>query len=392
MKRVLVLILLIIALLLTGSAWAGDTIATTAATNGFGSEYSVPQKQITVHEEQIISPAFGTAVGRVVVPDGWSVTVQDLSIGSESMTWPNAIFVTVSSPDGSCTLSYISVREFYQFCNNILGTMAYSEDDGFDYKKLAHTLNYRDASACCDLMCAVLYGADKNATVVKEYQFSAENEAAIEQFRQKYIESVVASDKNAKSAGLSVGELIGADFTAAKRKYQNADGEIIMLASSLGTTTQMQNMGLIYQTTVWKMPFVFGIRTNSVDEYEELFDIFCNVTSASKEYYAMCSATGSRLLAEYAEAMAGTGEITIGENGGYSDIEADTIESGNSYSAIEGWDDVIKEQNDYTTGTGDHVKVDIGFDHVFEFDDGSILATNTYPEGGTELFPTEVGG
>ncbi len=382
MKRIVALIVLIAALLF------GGTIATASAADG----YSVPQMQVTVHEAQIFSPAFGTTVGRVIVPDGWDVAVQDLSIGSESMTWPNAIYVTVSSPDGSCTLSYISVREFYQFCNNILGTMTYSEDDGFDYKKLAHTLNYRDASACCDLMCAVLYGADRNATVVKEYGFSSENEAAIEQFRQKYIEGVVASDQNTKNAGLTVGELLGADFTVAKKKYENADGEIIMLASSCGTTSQMQNLGMIYQTTVWKMPFVFGIRAKNVDQYEELFDVFCNVTTASKEYYEMCSANGSRLLAEYMEAMAGTGQITIGENGGYSDIEADTIDSGNTYSAIEGWDDVIKEQNDYTTGTGDHVKVDIGFDHVFEFDDGSILATNTYPEGGTELYPTEVGG
>ena len=70
-----------------------------------------------------------------------------------------------------------------------------------------------------------------------------------------------------------------------------------------------------------------------------------------------------------------------------------TIEAGETYTALDGWDDVIKDQSDYTTGSGEHVKVPTYFDHVYEGSDGSIYATNSFdvPYDSTELFPTQIG-
>ena len=87
------------------------------------------------------------------------------------------------------------------------------------------------------------------------------------------------------------------------------------------------------------------------------------------------------------------------QSGGYtytpsdSDFSDSSIESGETYSALDAWDDVIKEQNDYTTGSGEHVKVPTYFDHVYEGSDGSIYASNSYdaPYGSVELDPTQIG-
>ena len=77
-----------------------------------------------------------------------------------------------------------------------------------------------------------------------------------------------------------------------------------------------------------------------------------------------------------------------------SGIESSTIGSGDTYSAIDGWDDVIKDQNDYTTGSGEHIKVPTYFDHVAEDDSGNIYVGNSWddiPSGTTDLSPTQIG-
>ena len=47
--------------------------------------------KIHMTEESIVSPVFGCAVGRTMIPEGWSISVQDLGLGSESASCPNAV-------------------------------------------------------------------------------------------------------------------------------------------------------------------------------------------------------------------------------------------------------------------------------------------------------------
>ena len=91
----------------------------------------------------------------------------------------------------------------------------------------------------------------------------------------------------------------------------------------------------------------------------------------------------------------------LGENPSIEELQTnldnagkETVSTGDNYSAIDGWSDVIREENDYTLSNGSHIKLSTSFDHVYEDSDGSIYAGygSYYPEGTTELFPTPVGG
>lgn len=71
--------------------------------------------QIGFQEVKLHSQLFnGAVVGKTVVPTGWKVNVTELTLNPESITWPNALYVTAVSPDGSVSMKYISQRKFQQ--------------------------------------------------------------------------------------------------------------------------------------------------------------------------------------------------------------------------------------------------------------------------------------
>ena len=113
---------------------------------------------VVFREEKLFSTLFGgLAVGKTVVPEGWRVETQDLTLGSESISWPNALYVTVTSPDGACVMKYMSRRLFTQWYTNLMGFTAQSTDDAYDYSEMMHTLDYRDAAGVGDLMVDLLF-------------------------------------------------------------------------------------------------------------------------------------------------------------------------------------------------------------------------------------------
>ena len=77
----------------------------------------------------------------------------------------------------------------------------------------------------------------------------------------------------------------------------------------------------------------------------------------------------------------------------YDELGSSTVDSGDSYSAFDAWDDYIRGETDYTTGDGTHVKLPNSYDHVFEGTDGTIYAGSSPdgPAGSTELNPTQIG-
>jgi hypothetical protein len=82
---------------------------------------------------------------------------------------------------------------------------------------------------------------------------------------------------------------------------------------------------------------------------------------------------------------------SLSEQSGYVQDTFSSTLSGqdDTYSAIDAWDDVIMERNDYTLSSGDSVKVDTSYDYVYELSDGNIYATNSAldePADGTRLY------
>ena len=393
MKKLLVLLISILLLLLPVETYAKDYfVHSDESADTIQTDYSIPQKKLTVHEEKIYSPAFGKAIGRVIVPDGWNVKVVDLGLGTESITCPNVVYVTVTSQDGDCELSYISRREFIQEYSQFMGFEFRTVDDEYVFDSLVHTLNYRLADACCDFMVLKLYG-DIVTKVIDDFDFTEEEKASMQKAMDEYEQSVIDAFRVAGEIGIDLGQLMGCESSVAKRQYHNYHGDMIVCSASCGFAMEREYMGAVTDTMVWDIPFVYGIRAESVEEYQELFDLFCAVTSVSKEYNEMCAKNAERLTAEYARIRNYGGSYTCNDNSSYQDIEEETIDTGDTYSAVDAWDDYIRDETDYTTGTGEHVKISSQYDHVFEVDDDLLYVTNSSdgPYGGMELDPTSIG-
>ena len=345
--------------------------------------------KIHMTEESIVSPVFGCAVGRTMIPEGWSISVQDLGLGSESASCPNAVFMTAVSPDGSASMAFLSRREFSQKYYNAGGYEASSADDEYEYSSLSHNLNYRNADASCDLMQNILYG---DASFTKDRGLTDEEARLMSETDEEYYNMI----SGILSALPGIGQLIDTEFTVSRRSYSDGHDDYTLFCSSCGYQVQTNTSVLQTSTILWAMPFVYALKTDSAshEAYQEAFDVFCSSTAVSDEYEAMRNQNAEYIFEQMAKARNGgsympdyTGSSDYGGNA------ESTIEAGETYTALDGWDDVIKDQSDYTTGSGEHVKVPTYFDHVYEGSDGSIYATNSFdvPYDSTELFPTQIG-
>ena len=351
--------------------------------------------KIHMIEESIISPMFGCSVGRTMIPEGWTISVQDLGLGSESASCPNAVFMTATSPDGSASMSFLSRREYCQKYNNVSGFEYSTGDDEYDYTTLTHNLNYRNADACCDLMQNILYG---DASFTKNRGLTGEEAELIPETNAEYYNMISGS----LSAYPNIGQLVDTEFTAARRSYSDGQEDYTLFCSSCGYEVQTNSYAIQSDIIMWAMPFVYALKTDSANHeaYQEAFDVFCSSTAVSDEYEDMREQNAMQIFAEMAKTQSGgsytpdsTDYTDYINSFDYSTNADSTIESGDTYTALDGWDDVIKEQSDYTTGSGEHVKVPTYFDHVYEGSDGSIYATNSFdvPYDSTELFPTQIG-
>ena len=352
------------------------------------------QVKLKLHEQKIISPAFNNAViGRMTIPDGWNVHVQDLALGSESIICPNAVLVTVSSPGNSCVFKYVSRREFEQRYTAVSGYEMPSEDDFYDYSGFMHYLNYRNADSTCDLMADILF--DANFSPNGTLPLTQEEQSQVMEVQEAYTNEISNSFTQMMNAGVNPGQLRGTELTLARKNYSNDANDACVFACSCGYEIYNEGYGAVYDTIMWAMPFVFAMETKSgmLEQYREAFDVFCASTSVSTEYEQMRSKNGERLTAELIRLQNSGNTGDFNSSGSYEDIEDDTISSGETYSAIDGWDDYIRDETDYTTGDGSHVKIPSNFEHVFEGEDGTIYAGNSLdgPYGSTELSPTQIG-
>ena len=129
------------------------------------------------------------------------------------------------------------------------------------------------------------------------------------------------------------------------------------------------------------------------DQYMDICSVFAMNTTISQEYNRMTEMHSNYLWNYFMELKEGKNPDPDNLAEKLDSASIETVNKGDSYSAIEGWSDVIKEQNDFTLSSGSHIKLSTSFDHVYEDSDGNIYAGfgSFYPEGTTELFPTGVG-
>ena len=358
-----------------------------------------------ITQQSIVSPALGGAVvGTAAVPEGWSLSVQDLGLGTETITCPNAILLTVSSPDGACELKYLSRRAFVQSYTNLMGFEAVSADDNYDYSTFYHTLDYRDASDSCDLMAGILFEGVQSADC--DVPLSAEDQAAVESMRAQVVSNSMAlvDAENQMMGGSIRVSLIGADAGMAERVYSAGERKVAMAAavscrqeyvefSNYGSSNSMSYSNYTY----WDMLGVYGMSVDAqlLDPYMGVFNAFTAGTIVSKEYERMREMNAERLVAEFVKARNQQQTSSDAELQADFDTNAqETVGTGDTYDAMEGWDDVIRDVTDYTMSDGTHIKVSDDYDYVFEGDSGTIYAGNSPdgPAGTVQLDPTQIGG
>ena len=359
------------------------------------SDYAADQVSLRMVEQKITSPLFGgAAVGRTMIPEGWTLSVTDLSIGTESVTCPDAVLVRAVSPDGSCELIFISKRSFKQEYMNMQGFEAASSDDQFDWSDLTHYLNYRDAGAVCDLMAGVIFGS--GLTPTGEIPLTQEESETLANLRAAYDTEIKNQVATLANSGLQIGEVVSTDVTGAAKTYSDGADQITVRSASNGFELYAEGYGFYTDTIWWDIPQVYMIRTPAADHdaYREVFDVFCAGTRVSQEYEQMREQHSQQLQNMIMQARNNGYQYSYSQSDSdYDSLGDSTVDKGDTYSAFDAWDDVIRDQTDYTTGDGSHVKIPNSYDHVFEGDDGTIYAGNALdgPAGSTELSPTQVG-
>ena len=353
---------------------------------------------LSLSERKITSPGYNNAVvGKTVLPEGWTVQVIDLMIGSESITCPNAVYLTATSPDGKAKMVYLSERQFLQSYANLMGYEARSSDDIFDYSNMMHTLNYRNAAACCDLVAEILF--ETKVTFLKERLLSQEDEAILLDARAKNDAAIRKDIADASQLYNMDLNLRATDLTFACRTYQAGSKEITVQAYSSGFELyhdmSMLNYSSYTQEIYWSMPSVYALWTDADvhEDYMTAFQAFALGTSVSEEYEIFRHLNSQRLILAYLQAQNGGSNTFSGLDDWEKENAGDTIDNGDTYEVMDAWSDYIRDETDYTTTDGSHVKLPNAYDHVYELDTGDIFATNTTfePGGSIELDPTQIG-
>ena len=347
--------------------------------------------QIGFQEVKLHSQLFnGAVVGKTVVPTGWKVNVIELTLNPESITWPNALYVTAVSPDGSVSMKYISQRKFQQQYIYGFGITSQSVDDGYDNSNMLHTLNYRNAGDTCDFMVHVIY-PDTYNTFISETPLSYEDRDALNAYWQLY-------DSQLRSVFGEYGgqfNFKGTEVSLAERVYQSGQNRTVVSAVVSGFEIVSYITADSYTDYInWDMNAVYAMQAPAAmfDQYRAIFDVFRLNTYTSREYAAMTD-MHSTVLYNYMMSLKKGPSIPEAQlEKSLNDATNQTVDTGDTYNLTDGWSDVIKDQNDYTTSSGSHVKLSTSFDHVYEGDDGTLYAGfgSYYPEGTTELFPTSV--
>ena len=391
------------------SSWFSDRTADNASQQTEPAEQtsgtSAAQMELPLADQAIVSLGFGgKTVGRTVIPQGWTLETVDLSVNPESMTCPNAVWVTATSPDGKAKLTYLSRREFseaetYYGEGYGLGYSWHSEDDIFDFGELMHYLDYREAPQVCDLMVNILYSG--NPVLVGETDITTGNEEVLSSLRKSYDRSVSALVNQTNQFYGDNIEVRWTDVTTGMRTYLDGDKKMTLFSLTEGFEAY-KDIGIQgfydgYQDTIfWCMDATFCLWTDADvhDSYMGIFDTFINCTSVSQEYEQMRHMNADELQQmkmriknnaqqESEEAMRRR----------YQEIEDKTVGTGSTYSANDAWDDYIRGETDYTTVDGSHIKLSNSYDHVYEGDYGNIYAGSSAdgPAGSTELSQPQIG-
>ena len=341
----------------------------------------------------------GINVARAVVPEGYTVNSETTWCGPvASPDYPASVFIDAVSPDGSIELTYESPLQFLQIVNATVNGRQFQihQDWTVNTDLFTMMLTYMTAPEYCDYVSMNCMPGTTDMTFLSEKEIPQESLMQLDQLSQQKMEEY--NRMLSAAQGLSVD---GVEMTVAERTYRYTDPSgkpKILVVSCAGEAAQLQQTvpGYGYGSgetgvtnLIWGIPGRYCLMVDE-DRYEEgmtVFESFCNNTTISDQFKQAMSELSQVIL--QATLQANTGSMSSQSSYVQDTFSSELGGTDDSYSAIDAWDDVIMERNDYTLSSGDSVKVDTSYDYVYELSDGGVYATNSAmdePAGGTLLY------
>ena len=346
----------------------------------------------------------GISVARAVVPGDYSVTSQTTWCGMcQSPDYPASVFVSAAAPDNSILLTYESPLEFVQHLSSVVNGLDLTshQDWAFDPDLVMMMLTYMNASQYCDFIAQNYVEGAANMTFVSEEPLSQEEQSALQQCSQQTKDGINQFYASASADNLYADYV---ETTAAQRTYSYTDtvtGKqkyLIVSTAVQGVRTvsdfSSYGMGNVsIANVVWSVPARYCLMCDAdkLEEGKAIFDAFCTNTTISDQFRQEMKKLSDQItqIVLNARSGGGTGTLETATDAVQDSFSSELGGQDDTYSAAEGWDDVILERNDYTLSNGDRVKVDTSYDYVYELSDGGVYATNSAmdePADGTRLY------
>ena len=339
----------------------------------------------------------GINVARAMVPAGYSVDSQTIWCGAcQSPDYPAEVFISTQSPDGGIMMTYESGLSFIQVLDAIVNGMQFAlhQDGVINPDYLTMQLAYMNASQYCDYVSQNLMEGASGMTFVSEKPLTQEELDFLQQISQKAKENSDAL--LIPGNGMST-EYVETTYAQRTYRYTDSSGKAKLLVVSTGVQGITLKQAIFtpgagemtMRHLLWSIPARFCLMVDE-DRYEEgmsVFESFAGNTTLSDQFKQAMKELSQQIVTTASNARA----ASLSEQSGYVQDTFSSTLSGqdDTYSAIDAWDDVIMERNDYTLSSGDSVKVDTSYDYVYELSDGNIYATNSAldePADGTRLY------
>ena len=339
----------------------------------------------------------GINVARAVVPSDYSVTSETTWCGPcQSPDFPAEVFISAESPDGSIQLTYESPLEFDQLLSANVNGMEFAvhQDWAINPDYLMMMLTYMNAQQYCDYTAQNCMKGASGVTFQSETPLTPDAQATLQMLSQQKMDTI-----NQVFSSVDQIYVDNVETTAAERTYRYTDSsgkERILVVSTAVQGVRivsdissygMGNSRIVH--LVWSVPGRYCMMVDA-DKYEEgaaIFEAFCTNTTISDQFKKAMTDLSDMITTTVLNAR---GTAISSQTGYIQDtISSELSGQDDTYSAIEKWDDVIMDRNDYTLSSGDSVKVDTSYDYVYELTDGSVYATNSAldePAGGTLLY------
>ena len=339
----------------------------------------------------------GINVARAMVPEGYHVESQTVWCGScQSPDYPAEVFISAHSSDGSIQMTYESGLTFIEVLDASANGVSYSvhQDWVTNTDFLVMQLSYMTAPQYCDYVSQNLMEGASGMTFVYEKPLTQEEQVMLQQASRNAQEE--------SDALLVPGDGMYTDSvetTYAERTYLYTDSygksKLLLVRTAVQGVKLIQKINtygvgdITFTYMLWTIPARFCLMADE-DKYQEglsAFEAFADNTTLSDQFKQTMKELGSQIVSAAIQARASS----LSEQKEYVQSTFSSTLSGkdDTYSAIDGWDDVIMDRNDYTLSSGDRVKVDTFYDYVYEMPDGNIYMTDSAmdePAGGTRLY------